>query len=473
VKIRRVSVVGMGYVGLCAAVAFAIKGYTVIASEADPERASLINRGVPPFYEPGLGEALAEALRSGRFKCTTSTEEAVLDTDVTFITVGTPSKRDGSADLSYVEGSAEEIGRALSSKSSYHLVVVKSTVILGTTEKIVKPILERSSRKRCGIDFGLCVNPEFLREGSALHDTFNPDRIVIGEHDKRSGDMLEAFYREFYAEKMPPVIRTTPINAELIKYANNAFLATKISFINTIANICERIPGADITVVAKGIGLDRRIGPLFLNAGLGYGGSCLPKDLRALIQFSKNLGYEPKLLEAMESVNISQPQRAIELCKKLLGELRGKRVAILGPAFKPNTDDMREAPSIAIIRQLLKEGAKVVAYDPAAIPNAKAIFKDEIEYANSAIECLKNADCCILVTEWEEFKKLKPEDFLQNMCTPILLDGRRLFDPEEFSRKIMFMAIGLGIENPGLSKPDPNIKIPNDKNSQQLSTQKR
>jgi len=326
--------------------------------------------------------------------------------------------------------------------------VVKSTVIPGTTENIVKPILEESSGKRCGTDFGLCMNPEFLREGSALHDTFNPDRIVIGEYDKKSGDILEALYREFYAEKMPPIIRTTPVNAELIKYANNAFLATKISFINTIANICDRIPGADVTVVAKGIGLDKRIGPLFLNAGLGYGGSCLPKDLRALIQYSKNLGYEPKLLEAVESVNNSQPQRAIELCKKLLGELRGKRVAILGLAFKPNTDDIREAPSITIIRQLLKEGARVVAYDPVAIPNAKAIFKDDIEYASSAIECLKNADCCILVTEWEEFKKLKPEDFIQNMRTPILLDGRRLFDPEEFSRKIRFMAIGLGMENP-------------------------
>jgi UDPglucose 6-dehydrogenase len=238
------------------------------------------------------------------------------------------------------------------------------------------------------------------------------------------------------------------VNAELIKYANNAFLATKISFINTIANICERIPGADVTIVAKGIGLDKRIGPLFLNAGLGYGGSCLPKDLRALIQYSKTLGYEPKLLEAVEDVNKHQPQRAIELCRKLLGELKGRRIAVLGLAFKPNTDDMREAPSIAIIRQLLEEGAEVVAYDPAAMPNAKAIFKDSIKYANSAIECLRDADCCILVTEWDEFKKLKPEDFIQNMRRPILLDGRRIFDPKEFSQKIKFMAIGLGIGNP-------------------------
>jgi len=444
----RISVIGMGYVGLCTAIAFASRGYTVIASETDIEKVDKINRGMPPFHEPNLKEALAEVLKNGLLKCITSTENAVLNTDITFITVGTPSMLDGSVDLRYIESSAREIGSVLSDKDSYHLVVVKSTVIPGATENVVKPILEESSGKKCGIDFGLCVNPEFLREGSALHDVFNPDRIVIGEYDRKSGDVLETLYREFYAEKMPPVIRTTPVNAELIKYANNAFLAVKISFINTIANICERIPGADVTVVAKGIGLDKRIGPFFLNAGLGYGGSCLPKDLRALIQYSKSLGYEPKLLEAVESVNNSQPQRAIELCKKLLGELEGKRVALLGLAFKPNTDDIREAPSITIIRQLLKEGAKVVAYDPAAIPNAKAIFKDDIEYASSAIECLKNADCCILVTEWEEFKKLKPEDFIQNMRTPILLDGRRLFDSEEFSRKIRFMAIGLGIENP-------------------------
>jgi len=364
----------MGYVGLCTAVAFASRGYTVVASEADPEKASMISRGAPPFYEPGLDEMLVEVLRSGRFRCTTSTEKAVLDTDVTFITVGTPSKPDGSVDLSYVESSAEEIGRALSSKGSYHLVVVKSTVIPGTTENVVKPILERSSRKRCGVDFGLCVNPEFLREGSALYDTFNPDRIVIGECDERSGDVLESLYKEFYAEKMPPLLRTSPVNAELIKYANNAFLAMKVSFINTIANICERIPGADVTVVAKGIGLDKRIGPLFLNAGLGYGGSCLPKDLRALIQHSRSLGYEPKLLEAVKEVNDGQPRRAIELCKELVGELRGRRVAVLGLAFKPNTDDMRDAVSIKIVKRLLEEGARVVVYDPRAVENAKKGF---------------------------------------------------------------------------------------------------
>jgi UDPglucose 6-dehydrogenase len=434
----------MGYVGLCTAVAFASRGYTVVASEADPEKASMISRGAPPFYEPGLDEMLVEVLRSGRFRCTTSTEKAVLDTDVTFITVGTPSKPDGSVDLSYVESSAEEIGRALSSKGSYHLVVVKSTVIPGTTENVVKPILERSSRKRCGVDFGLCVNPEFLREGSALYDTFNPDRIVIGECDERSGDVLESLYKEFYAEKMPPLLRTSPVNAELIKYANNAFLAMKVSFINTIANICERIPGADVTVVAKGIGLDKRIGSLFLNAGLGYGGSCLPKDLRALIQHSRSLGYEPKLLEAVKEVNDGQPRRAIELCKELVGELRGRRVAVLGLAFKPNTDDMRDAVSIKIVKRLLEEGARVVVYDPRAVENAKKVFGSSVEYATSVEECLRGSECAIVVTEWEEFRRLKPEDFLRLMKEPVVVDGRRIYDAELFSSRLRFAAVGLG-----------------------------
>jgi len=443
-KTRRISVVGMGYIGLCTAVAFASRGYTVVASEVDPEKASMISRGVPPFYEPGLNKMLVDVLRSGCFKCTTSTGEAVLDTDVTFITVGTPSKPDGSVDLSYIERSTKEIGRTLSNKGSYHLVVVKSTVIPGTTENVVKPILERSSGGRCGTDFGLCVNPEFLREGQALYDTFNPDRIVIGECDKRFGDVLESLYREFYAEKMPPLLRTTPVNAELIKYANNAFLAMKISFINTIANICERIPGADVTVVAKGIGLDKRIGPLFLNAGLGYGGSCLPKDLRALIQHSRSLGYKPKLLEAVEEANDSEPRRAIELCKELVSELGSKRVAVLGLAFKPNTDDMRDAVSIKIVKRLLEEGAKVVVYDPKAVDNAKKIFGNSVEYASSVEECLRDSECAIIVTEWEEFRRLRPEDFLRLMKEPVVVDGRRIYDAELFSLRLRFAAVGLG-----------------------------
>jgi len=441
---QRVSIVGTGYVGLSTAVGFASKGYHVFTSTHDTEKAIKINEGVSPFYEPNLQELLKNAVKNRRLKCVLSCEEAVLNTDVTFIATGTPSKPDGSIDLRYIENSALEIGEALKKKDAYHLVVVKSTVVPGTTENLVKPAIEKYSNKRCGVDFGLCMNPEFLRQGSALYDTLNPDRLVIGEHDRESGDLLEALYREFYGEKTPPIMRTNLPTAELIKYASNAFLATKISFANTIANVCETIQGADVTVVAEAMGLDKRIGRHFLNAGLGYGGSCFPKDVRALIAYSKDLGYNPELLEAVESVNENQPHKAVQLCKKLLGDLKGKNIAVLGLSFKPNTDDMREARSVPIINQLLKQGAKIRAYDPVATANAKSIFKNKITYASSAIECLRSADCCILVTEWEEFKKLKPEDFAQNMKRPILIDGRRIYNPKTFGEKLEFTAIGLG-----------------------------
>jgi UDPglucose 6-dehydrogenase len=444
-KPYRISIVGTGYVGLCTAVGFATKGYKIITSTHDKQKATLINEGISPFYEPDLQEKLQKVVGDDHLKCTQNRQEAILNTDITFIAVATPNKPDGSINLQYIKTAAKEIGQALNKKDEHHLVVVKSTVVPGTTQNVVKPIIEKQSRKHCGVNFGLCMNPEFLREGSALYDTLNPDRVIIGEYNKKSGDVLEALYQNFYGKKMPSLIRTNLSTAELIKYANNAFLATKISFINTIANLCEKILGADVNVVAKGIGLDQRIGSLFLNAGLGYGGSCFPKDIKALIAHSRNLGYCPELLEAVENVNETQPYKAIQLCKSVVGDLKGKKIAILGLSFKPNTDDMREARSIPIINQLLKEGANITAYDPAAVRNAKTIFTNKVKYATSAIECLKNADCCIIVTEWDEFIKLKPEDFTQNMRQPILIDGRRIYNPEEFSQKLKFTAIGLHI----------------------------
>jgi len=444
-KKLRISVMGIGYVGLCTAVGFAQKRYNVIALTHNAEKADKINKGIPPFYEPGLQELLEKTVRDGYLKCLLNEpDKAIINTDITFNAVGTPSKPDGSIDLQHIERSSQEIGEALEKKDSYHLVVVKSTVVPETTQKRVKPILEQQSKKQAGKDFGLCMNPEFLREGSALEDTLNPDRIVIGEHDKTAGDILESLYRDFYDNKTPPILRTNLSTAELIKYANNAFLATKVSFINTIANLCEKVSGADVNVVAKGIGLDKRIGPLFLNAGLGYGGSCFPKDVKALIAYARTLTYRPELLEAVEKVNETQPQKAVQLYKSILGDLKGKRTAILGLSFKPNTDDMREARSIQIINQLLNEGANIVAYDPVAMPNARTVFENKIEYASSAIECLKEADGCILATEWDEFKKLKPEDFVKSMRQPVLIDGRRIFDPDKFRQKLKFAAIGLG-----------------------------
>jgi len=441
---HQISFVGLGYVGLCTAVCFADKGYKTFISSHDLAKVNLVNQGTPPFKEPNLAKMLRKAISKKRLEAVLDVEEAVLQSDISFITVGTPSKPDGSINLRFIRIASEEIGVALKKKDEHHLVVVKSTVIPGTTEHVVKVLIERKSGKRCGKDFSLGMNPEFLREGSAIHDTLRPDRIIIGEHDKKSGDILEDVYQEFYGKKLPPIVRTNLQSAELIKYANNTFLAAKVSFINTIANICEKIPGADVTTVAKGIGLDKRIGLMFLNAGLGYGGSCLPKDVKALTAFSKGLGYHPVLIDAIENVNEAQPFKAVELAKKLVGTFKSKRVAILGLAFKPDTDDMREAVSIKVIDRVLKEGATVVVYDPLAMKNAAKILGERVEYASSAIACLKDADCCIIVTEWDEFKKLKLNDFIKNMKSPVLIDGRRVYDPQEYSGKLKFAAIGLG-----------------------------
>jgi UDPglucose 6-dehydrogenase len=443
-KKQRISIVGTGYVGLCTAIGFATKGYKVITSTHNQEKATSINKVIPPFYEPNLQESLQKVVKNGYLKCTLDQEEAILNTDITFITTATPNQPNGSINLQHIKNSAREIGQTLNKKDTYHLVVIKSTVTPGTTQNTVKPILEKHSNKQCGVHFGLCMNPEFLREGSALHDTLHPDRIVIGEYDEKSGDLLENMYQEFYEEKTLPIIRTNLSTAELIKYASNAFLATKISFINFIANLCQKIPGADVKIVAKGMGLDKRIAQSFLNAGLGYGGSCFPKDIKALIAYSKSLGCNHKLLQAVENINENQPHEAVQLCKNLLGNLKGKKIAILGLAFKPKTDDMREARSIPIINQLQKEGAKITAYDPVAMTNAKTIFGNKPKYAFSTIQCIKDSDCCIIVTEWEEFKKLTPEHFIKNMKQPILIDGRRIYNPEEFNEKLKLAAIGLG-----------------------------
>ncbi len=444
-KKQKISVIGVGYVGLCTAVGFASKSYTVIASDVDAKKAAKINKGLPPFHEPGLQEKLKTSVQNGNLKCLVSqTEQAVLETDLTFVAVGTPSKPDGSIDLKYIEAASHDIGKALNKKDTYHVTIIKSTVVPGTTQNVVKPILEKESEKKCGKNFGLCMNPEFLRQGSAFEDTLHADRVVIGAHDKKAGDTLEDLYKNFYGAKVPPVIRTTLSTAELIKYASNSMLATKISFINTIANMCEQIPGADVKVVAEAMGLDKRIGPLFLDAGLGYGGSCFPKDVKALIACSKAFGYNPELLETVEKVNKTQPLKAVQFCKQQLGTLQGKTIAILGLAFKPDTDDMREARAIPIINQLLNEGANITAYDPVAIPVAKTIFQNKIQYATSTLNCLKNADCCIIVTEWSEFKKLTPEDFTKNMKQPHLIDGRRIYNPVVFREKLKFTAIGFG-----------------------------
>jgi UDPglucose 6-dehydrogenase len=441
--VNKLSFIGLGPVGLSTTVCFAAKGYKVIASEIDKTKANQIEKGKPPFYELKLKEMLQETIESGNLKIVTNNEEATLQSDITFITVGTPTRPNGNIDLTYVTNASKDIGKTLRKKKETHLIVVKSTVTPGTTLNVVKPILEKNSNKKCGRDFLLCFSPEFLVEGNAIRDTLNPDYIAIGGYNRESTETLKNLYKEFYKENLPPIIKTNIPTAELIKYANNAFLATKISLINTIANVCEKTTGADITKIAEAIGKDHRINPHFLNAGLGWGGSCFPKDLKAFIAYSKKLGYNPTLIQTAYKTNEDQIKFTTEKVKKELKILRGKKIAILGLAFKPNTDDLREARSIRIINELLRQGAKITAYDPMAMSNAEKILKEKISYASSAIVCLKEADCAIIVTEWEEFKKLKPEDFIQNMRKPILIDGRRLYNPEEF-KKLRYIAIGLG-----------------------------
>jgi UDPglucose 6-dehydrogenase len=310
----------------------------------------------------------------------------------------------------------------------------------------VKPKLEHSTNTEVGPKLGLCANPEFLKEGTAINDALHPDKIVIGARDKKSAEQLTRLYKRFYRGKLPPVIVTNPESAELVKYASNAFLATKISFINTIANIAQQTPGVDVGTVAKAIGLDPRIGELFLKAGPGYGGSCFHKDLQALINYSNKNGYDPVLFRATEETNEKQATRVVDMAEKLLGSLSGKKVAVLGLAFKKDTDDIREAASLRVISQLKEKGAQVIAYDPMAIPNAKKALPDQIEYAENPRSTLKGADCAVIMTEWDQFRKLKPKDFRSYMKTPNIVDARRIYDPDEF-RQLGYVAIGLGPMN--------------------------
>jgi UDPglucose 6-dehydrogenase len=441
-KLAAVSIVGMGYVGLCTAACFAFRGIRTIGIDIDHEKVEQIRKGRAPLHEPQLDNILRKAVKDKLLDATTDISSAT-DTNTTFLTVGTPSRPDGSIDLTFLKQGTTDLGKALRKKSGYHLVVVKSTVVPGTTSNVVQPTLENHAETKVGRSVGLCANPEFLKEGTAIRDALHPDKIVIGSKDKKSANQLTRLYRKFYASKLPPVILTSPEAAELVKYASNAFLATKISFINTIANIAQRTPGVDVGTVAKAIGLDPRIGELFLKAGPGYGGSCFHKDLQALINYSKKRGYNPVLFRATEETNEKQATRVVDMAEKLLGSLSDKKVAVLGLAFKKDTDDIREAASLRVISQLRKRGAQVIAYDPMAIPNAKKALSDQIVFAENPHSTLKGADCAVIMTEWDQFRKLKPQDFEVLMKSSNIVDARRIYDPEDF-RELNYVAVGLG-----------------------------
>ena len=424
----RIAVIGTGYVGLVTGVCLAKLGHQITCCDIVREKVDLINQGKSPIFEPQVEELLKSGIASGKFKATTDVKGAVSESQVSFICVGTPSQKDGSIDLSYVKSAAGTIAQAL---KDGHVVVVKSTVVPGTTESLI-PILEKSGKK-----FGLCMNPEFLKEGSAVSDFLNPNLIVLGARDEKSGKVLAEVYSSFDCPKIDADLRT----AEMLKYAENSFLATKVSFINEIANLCEKA-GVDVTKVARAIGLDPRIGPEFLRAGCGFGGSCFPKDVKAIVSWSKSRGYEPKLLESVLELNNKQPLLMVEMAQKALGNLENKTISILGLAFKPGTDDIREAPSLKIIQKLLDSKARVKVYDPKALEPVKKVFGGKLIYSPTLNECLKDSEAALIITEWEQIRKLGPADF-KSMKKPLVIDGRRIFDPQKFlNQGIDFHAIG-------------------------------
>lgn len=428
----KISIIGSGYVGTVSAVCFAELGHEVICIDIDEEKVRQINACIPPIYEEGL-EELMQKYAEHHLTATTDYDYAIANSDISFICVGTPSRNDGSIDLSIVQAASVSIGRSIAKKDGYHIVIVKSTVIPETTEKVVLPIIEEYSGKRAGKDFGIAMNPEFLREGKAIYDFLHPDKIIVGAIDKRTGAKISELYRGLDCV----VTQTDPKTAEMIKYVNNSFLATKISFSNEIGNICKKL-GINTYEVMKAVGTDFRISQNFLNSGAGFGGSCFPKDIKALISKAKDIDYNPILLESVIEVNEQQPLKMIELLKNKLSSIEGKRVAVLGLAFKNDVDDIRESRSIPVIAELLRLGADVTAYDPMASDEMKKVFSN-ITYHISAADALKDADACLMMTEWDEFKNLDTEfGFMKNN---IVIDGRHMIMPQNIEQDIDYVGL--------------------------------
>ncbi|HZV96400.1 MAG TPA: UDP-glucose/GDP-mannose dehydrogenase family protein [Candidatus Nitrosocosmicus sp.] len=418
-----ICVVGTGYVGLVTGAVFADLGNDVVCVDKLRAKIDSLKAGHMPIYEPGLEEMVARNVGDGRLTFTTDLPAGVRQSDVIFIAVGTPPRETGETDLSHVEAVAAEIGRTM---DRYKVVVNKSTVPVGTGE-LVREVVAR--HQPAPIEFDVVSNPEFLREGSAIEDTLRPDRIVIGAPNQHAAMRLV----ELYAPLERPMIITDLPSAEVIKYASNAFLAAKISFINAIANICESA-GADVTQVMKGMGLDNRIGSAFLQAGLGYGGSCFPKDVDSLIHTAGRLGYDFKLLKSVVEINRERAGRLVEMIRKVLGPMDDKTVAVLGLAFKPNTDDMREAKSVEVIQQLHGAGATVRAYDPVAADNAHPLLPEGVIYSASPYEAAQDADAVVLVTEWNEFKFLNLERLRSVLRRRAIFDGRNIWEPDRMRR---------------------------------------
>ncbi len=435
----KVAVVGMGFVGLSLAVVLASKGVKVYGVEKEESKLEQLSSAKPPFYEPDLGKFLSRTIKSRFLQFSSSIEDIFDDLDVIFVTVGTPTVR-GKIDLKHIKNVTENLGITLGRSTRSPLVVIKSTIAPGTTKNIILPMLEKLSGKNLGKDLFLATNPEFLREGSAIHDQIHPHVIVIGSQEVKSHQILEKFYNKIY-EKSVPRIQVNFATSELIKYTNNAFLATKISFINTISNLCQKIPGTNVDTIAKVIGMDPRIGPLFLKAGPGYGGSCLPKDLDSLISTCEKIGSGGEFFKSVKTVNEMQIRQVLDILKQKIPSLKGRTISILGLAFKENSDDIRESRSISLIKELLKGKCIVKVHDPQANENTKNVFKNKILYYDKISDCLAKSDCAIIMTPWSDYKNLKNENF-EKMRNKIVIDTRRVLDYGQTNLNYVAMGIG-------------------------------
>ncbi len=436
----KIVVVGTGYVGLVTGTCFAEVGVDVTCVDIDLKKIENLHKGIMPIYEPGLEEMVLRNVDKGRLHFSTSLADSIKGADVAFIAVGTPPGEDGSADLKYVLAVAREIGENM---QDYLVVVTKSTVPVGTAKKVSQAVKEALEKRGANIAYDVASNPEFLKEGAAIDDFLKPDRIVIGIDSQRAEEIMKKLYKPFLLNGHPILFMDIP-SAEMTKYAANSMLATKISFMNDIANLCELV-GADVNLVRKGIGSDNRIGNKFIYPGVGYGGSCFPKDVKALIRTAKEKGYSMRVLDAVESVNEDQKSVLFnKINKHFNGDLKGKTFAMWGLSFKPKTDDMREAPSLVIIEKLLEAGAKVKAYDPVAMKEAKHIIGDIIEYTNDPDEALIDSDALLLITEWPEFRLPNFKVMTKLLKNQVIFDGRNIYDAKEL-KDLGFTYYGIGI----------------------------
>ena len=435
----KIGIIGLGFVGLSLTSVLSSKGYDVIGIDVDKEKCKKISNGITPFFEPDLEKILKNGLKK---KLRISNDFSLInDCDFIFVTVGTPQNSNGAIDLSIIKKAISSLGNSIQGNKNRPVILVKSTVVPGTMKNIILPILEKTSKKKAGRDFGLISNPEFLQESTAIRDTEFPHAVVLGGYKTKFMKKTKKLFVKLHPKV--PIIITNHQTAEMIKYANNSFLATKISFINQLSNICQKIPGANIDDIAKTIGLDPRIGKLFLNAGPGYGGSCLPKDMRALINFAKITGVKPTLLNAVEEVNTKQLEQIITITKQRLGDLTSKRITILGTAFKPNTDDIRDSIAIELIKKFLKRKTKITVHDPKAMNNTRNVFGDRIKYAKSIDEALLKSQCVVIMTQWKQYEKLSNNVF-DNMTKKIVIDCRRVLIEKQLD--VDYFAIGLGKE---------------------------